>query len=295
MAVILPATPRCRGSKLSGVSRPELLVHGYGLIEGPRVEAGGGLFFSDVTRGGVYRRDPDGGIATVVPRRRGVGGIALHADGGIVISGRDVCHVLDGTSRTLLARPEGVGGFNDLFADAAGRVWVGSLRSDPFALGPERETGECYRIDAPERAVVLYRGVGLSNGIGVSPDGRVLYHSDTALGVILAHDLAEDGGVSNRRSFAACDAPDGLAVDAEGGLWVASYGGGCVRRFDAAGKPRPPVEVPAKLVASCCFGGDDLRDLIVTTHDNTDDESRAGSIFRLRVDVPGLPPNLARI
>ena len=273
----------------------ETLAHGYGLIEGPRVDSDGNLFFSDVTNGGVHRRAPDGAVTTVVPRRRGVGGIALHAEGGLVISGRDVCHVKDGTTRILLERPEGVGGFNDLFVDAAGRVLVGSLRSNPFELGRERETGECWRIDGEGKSVVLYDGVGLGNGIGFSPDAGTLYHSDTAAGAVLAHDVAPDGSVSNRRVFAECDAPDGLAVDAAGGVWVASYGGGCVVRFDATECVERRVAVPAKLVSSCCFGGDDLRDLIVTSQDNTEAPERRGSIFRLRTDLPGLPPPLAQV
>jgi sugar lactone lactonase YvrE len=239
----------------------EVLVHGYGLIEGPRVDLDGNLYFSDVTEGGVYRRARDGG----------------------------------GSSRILFERPEGVGGFNDVFVDAAGRVLTGSLRSDPFQLGYERTPGECYRIDAEGKATVLYAEVGLSNGIGFSPDGRILYHSDTAAGHVIAHDVAPDGEVSNRRTFAECDAPDGLTVDAEGGVWVASYGGGRVLRFDAAGALEREVEVPAQLVASCCFGGADLRDLYVTTQDNAEASERKGTIFRLRVDVAGLPPSLARV
>ena len=81
--------------------RFETLAYGYGLIEGPRVDGAGNLYFSDVTNGGVFRRRPDGSIDTVVPKRRGVGGIALHADGGIVISGRNICHVRDGVTRVL--------------------------------------------------------------------------------------------------------------------------------------------------------------------------------------------------
>ena len=273
----------------------ETLAHGYGLVEGPRMDSNGNLFFSDVTLGGVYRRAPDGAVTTVVPKRRGVGGIALHAGGGLVISGRDVCHVKNGATRILLERPEGVGGFNDLFVDAAGRVLVGSLRSNPFDLRREREAGECWRIDGEGKSAVLYDGVGLSNGIGFSPDGRTLYHSDTAAGAVLAHDVAPDGSVANRRVFAECDAPDGLAVDAAGGVWVASYGGGRLVRFDPAGRAERRVEVPAKLVSSCCFGGDDLRDLVVTSQDNREAPERRGSIFRLRIELPGLPSPLARV
>ena len=112
----------------------ETIVTGYQLIEAPRVDAENRLYFSDARGGGIYRRSPDATIETIVPKRRGVGGIALHADGGVVISGRDISHVRDGESRTVF-RLEGVPGFNDLTTDADGRVLVGSQRFDPFAAG----------------------------------------------------------------------------------------------------------------------------------------------------------------
>src|SRR5262249_56147896 len=113
--------------------RFDTLAYGYGLIEGPRVDGAGNLYFSDVTNGGVYRRRPDGSIDTVVPRRRGVGGIALHADGGLVISGKNICHVTDGTTRILFARDDAPG-FNDLFTDPRRRVYTRTMKSDPFNL-----------------------------------------------------------------------------------------------------------------------------------------------------------------
>ncbi len=273
----------------------EILASGYGLIEGPRADAAGGLHWSDVTRGGVYRRAPDGRVETVIPKRRGVGGIALHAQGGIVVSGRDVCHVRDGETRVLLERPEGVGGFNDLFTDAAGRVYVGSLRQDPFETAAERRAGELYRIDLSGEVTVLYGDVGLSNGIGFSPDGRVLYHSDTSSGAIVAHDVDAGGALSSRRVFARVGMPDGLAVDAEGGVWVALFGGGRVLRFRPDGARDRSVRVPALQVTSLCFGGADGRDLYVTTADNSDDAERLGTVFRTRVEIPGLPAPPARV
>src|SRR5262245_53505358 len=101
----------------------ETLAFGYGLAEAPRVDEQGRLYFSDVLGGGVYRWSPDGTVATVVPKRRGVGGLVLHADGGLVVTGRDVVHVRDGESRPLLA-VDGVVGFNDLTTDRHGRVFV---------------------------------------------------------------------------------------------------------------------------------------------------------------------------
>jgi xylono-1,5-lactonase len=274
----------------------ETLCFGYGLIEGPREDAAGNLYFSDVTNGGVHCRALDGTISTVVPRRRGVGGIALHAAGGLVISGKDVCHVRGGETRVLLTR-ESVGaiGFNDLFTDAAGRIVVGSLRSDPFADGP-RIPGSLYRIELDGRASELYGDIGLTNGIGLSPDGRTIFHSDTAATAIVAHDLTADGKAVNRRVHARVDGmPDGLAVDAQGGVWVAVYGGGCVMRFAPDGGLERRVEVPARNVTSLCFGGKDDRDLYVVTADNTEAEERKGTVFRARSEIAGVRVASARV
>jgi xylono-1,5-lactonase len=279
----------------------ETLAFGYGLIEGPRVAPDGSLYFSDVHNGGVRRLDPDGSIEVVVPKRRGVGGIALHADGGLVISGRNICHVRDGETRILYERDD-VGGFNDLFADAQGRVYAGSLRDDPFAVTKDRKTGDAYRIDAPGEAVTLYTGVGLSNGIGFSPDGRRLYHVDSAINGVLVHDVDEAGDVdgASGETFVRLDrgTPDGLTVDSDGGVWVAVVGEGVVARFTPDGNLDRRVAVPATTVTSLCFAGPERDQLIVVTADNTDDASRGGTVFRLPasdVGATGLAPPLARI
>lgn len=272
----------------------ETLAWGYGLVEGPRVDGDDNLYFSDVHNGGVHRRAPDGTIETVVPKRRGVGGIALHADGGLVISGRNICHVRDGETRVLFA-PDAPG-FNDLFVDAAGRVLCATMRSDPFAFDGPRTPGECWLIDADGTATELYGDVALTNGIGLSPDGAVLYHADTTRGV-WAHDY-DDGAVSNRRLFVQRDdlQPDGLAVDEDGTVWVADVSGsGAVRAFAADGTEVGRVEVPAQMVTSVCFGGPDRCDLYVVTGDNTEDPDRGGTIYRTRADVAGCRVAMATV
>jgi gluconolactonase len=276
--------------------RFETLATGYGLVEGPRVDDENRLFFSDARGGGVFCRTPDGEIELVVPKRRGVGGIAIHADGGIVISGRDISHVRDGHSRIVFRR-DGVPGFNDLFTDAQGRVLVGSQKADPFAEGAKTVPGELYRIGLDGAIEELYGDVGLTNGIGFSPDGTRLYHSDSARGHVIGHTLGPEGGCTQRCVFTAPEsgAPDGLAVDEEGGVWVALYGAGCVSRYTPDGKLDHVLEIPARLVASLCFGGPDRRDLYVVTGDNTNDRALGGSIFRTRVDVAGLPAPKATV
>ena len=279
----------------------EMLTWGFGLIEGPRPDPEGGLYFSDVTRGGVHHLGPDGEVTLAVPKRRGVGGIALHADGGLVLSGRNVCHVRVGVTRILFELPD-VGGFNDLYADEAGRVYVGSLRDDPFSDRAERKAGEAYRVDGEGDGKEVYRDVGLSNGIGLSPDGRRLYHCDSAAQAVLVHAIDEKGDVdpSSRAVFATVKGgiPDGLAVDTEGGVWVAVYGGSRVERFAPDGTSDRSLPVPAEAVTSLVFAGQDLGDLVVVTADNTEHPEREGTVFLYPasdVGARGLPAPLARI
>jgi len=272
----------------------EMLACGYGLIEGPRVDTDDNLYFSDVPNGGVYRRSPDGEITTEIPKRRGVGGIALHADGGLVVSGRNICHVKDGQTRIVFDNNSP--GFNDLMTDAEGRVVCGTIRSDPFAEESERVPGEAYRIGLDGTVEEMYGDVALTNGIGFSPDGATVYHADTGNNHLICHDVVDDRYV-NRRALGESKSfnPDGLAVDESGVIWVADFLAGCVRGVDDDGDEVGRIDVPSRAVTSVCFGGADRRDLYIVTADNTEDPGRLGTIFRTRADVPGVPVALARV
>lgn len=274
----------------------ETLAYGYGLLEGPRVDSSDNLYFSDVPNGGVYRRSPNGEVNVAVPKRRGVGGIALHADGGVVVSGKNICHVKDGQTRILFQRDD-IPGFNDIFTDSAGQVYAGSLRSDPFKEGT-RTPGELWRIVGEGKAVEMYGSVGLTNGIGFAPGEKIIYHADSAGPHLIVHDVMSDGTMKNRRTIAQMSGgtiPDGLCVDENGGIWVAVYGGRCAARYTPDGKLDQKVEVPAKAVTSVCFGGKDRRDLYIVTADNTEVPERKGTVFRTRVETPGLAVPLARV
>jgi xylono-1,5-lactonase len=273
----------------------ETLASGYGLVEGPTVDGDGNLYFSDVLGGGVYRRDPDGEITTVVPKRRGVGGIALHADGGVVVSGRDIIHVRDGENRMLFSI-DGLPGWNDICTDSVGRVYAGSIRFAVFDPEATPVPGELWRIDAEGDATSLYDNVLHANGVVLSPGGQTIYHSDTRNNVILVHAIADDGTAGDRRAFHfPPGAPDGMAVDAQGLLWVASAGAGCVVRLTPDGEIDRVLEVPAQTVTSLCFAGEGQHDAYVVTADNTDDPDRRGTIFRISTGVGGAPVHPARI
>lgn len=280
----------------------ETLAYGYGLAEAPvwvppdhELADGpsGGLLFSDVLGGGLHLWSAASGVTTVVPKRRGIGGAALHADGGVVVTGRNVQHVRGSETRTVLSL-EGATGFNDMTTDADGRVYVGSMRFMPFE-GGQPVPGEVWRVDG-DGATELFGDIGWPNGMGFSPDGRTIYISDYATGKVIAHDLTSTGEARNRRVFAESPsrAADGLAVDSEGSVWVA-LGAGGLGRFLAGGTLEEVLEVPAGFVASLCFGGTDGRDLYITTADNTEQPDRRGTVFRTRVDVPGLPVTSASV
>ena len=273
----------------------ELLSSGWGLIEGPRVDEHDNLYFSDVPNGGVRRRTPDGEIELVVPKRRGVGGMVLHADGGVVVSGRNIQHVTEAGSEVLFA-PD-VAGFNDMHTDSSGRVYVGSLRRNPFDESAADVPGELYRINLDGSADEVYGAVRLTNGIGFSPDGTRLYHSDSIPGRVWVSDVDGDT-VTNRREFVQeRKVPDGLAVDVEGGVWVALAEGARVQRYTPDGESDVAVPVPGQFVTSVCFGGADMRDLYIVTGGPSDGGGTAGGgcIFRTRAPVAGVPTPLARV
>jgi gluconolactonase len=276
----------------------ELLAWGYGLVEAPRTDTDGALWFTDITNGGVFRRSPDGQVDTVLPDRRSVGGLVFHADGGIVLSGPDVSHWRDGEFRVLLRR-DGAKAWNDLHTDAEGRVYVGCIRSDLSDLKAAKVPGECYRISPGGEVEELYGDVEITNGIGFAPDGRTLYHVDSTSKGVWAHDVAADGSLSNRRHLGRSaferGIPDGMCVDVDGNLWVAHVGGRRVAKLNPAGELIGEVPVPAKVVTSVAFGGTDWDELYIVTSDNLDDPARGGSVFRGRPGTQGVPTPLARV
>jgi len=137
--------------------------------------------------------------------------------------------------------------------------------------------------------------VTISNGLEWSPDGSLAYYNDTPTGTIWAFDYDRAAGLTNRRPFATppgAGSPDGLTVDAEGGVWSALYDGGAVVHYGPDGVLEDRVEVPTPKVTACTFGGDALDQLFITTSQedvDTDADRLAGSLFRADVGVRGRP------
>jgi gluconolactonase len=255
----------------------DVVAQGFGLAEAPLWD-GESLLFSDVIFGGVKRVGTDGRVQEVLSKRRGIGGMALHEDGGILVSGRDVLHLRpDGEQVVVLDRHPGFTGYNDMGTLGDGSLVVGALRFNPMQ-GETPEPGALVTVkpgdDHPDTTELPI--VNWPNGIACAPDGETFYVADFADGRIWrdAHELwarspSEDA--------------DGIAVDLEGGVWVAFGGGAAVGRF-VEGELVHTIEVPgADFVSSVCFGGPALDDLYVTTRT---------AVLRTRVEVAGLrvPP-----
>ncbi len=280
----------------------ERLAEGYGLIEGPVWSPERGLLFSDVLFGGVYCLGGDGGVSPVFGHRRGIGGMALHEGGGLIVSGRNISYKPfdGGATVTVLDRDEAAGniGYNDLTTDGEGRIYAGSLGASPvFDDGRKPRAGNLYLIDLDGSARVVGTDVQLTNGLGFSPDGSLLYHSDSGRQTVNCYDVADDGSLGEKRPFVrtARGAPDGLVVAEDGSVWVALAGGNGVGVYSAAGEEREFIEIPQPMCTSLCFGGRDLDELYVVSGSEGSAGERDGAIYITRTGVAGLPVPAARV
>lgn len=179
---------------------------------------------------------------------------------------------------------------NDATTDTAGRLWFGTMDD-----GEAEATGRLWRLDPSGPSVSAHDGpYVVTNGPAVSPDGRILYHTDSIGRQIWAFDLDRDGALSRRRLFTqfteADGHPDGMATDAEGGLWVCHWGGGRVTRFQPDGTRDRAIALPAPQVTKCAFAGPHLDRLVVTTAAIGLDRQAhpaAGHLFRIDPGVRG--------
>lgn len=270
---------------------PAVLARPHGLLEGPRIAPDGEFVYSDVLAGGVWGCSPSGALREILPRRRGIGGIVAHADGGWVMSGREVLHLRPGGEQRTLLAEEGACGYNDLGATPGGELLAGELRYRPMA-GEQPRDGRLLRVGS-DGARVLSEAVTWPNGIGVSPDGATVYVSDYARALVLAVPL--DGGEASVFCESPAGSADGLAVDEEGGVWVALGEVGAVARFDAGGRLEETVQVPARFVSSISFGGPDGRTVLLSTADNLVSPELGGTLLLGRSELAGLPVGPVRV
>ena len=284
------------------LEEPEPVANGYGLVEGPVWHDDYGLMFSDVIFGGVYSVNDNKEIEPVFEHRRGIGGMAVHAEGGLVVSGKNVSLKRFGETESILLLDRdpdnGNVGYNDLTTDPVGRIYVGSLGSSPvFDDGLEPRAGDLYVIDLNGQSRVVAEDVQLTNGLGFSPNGRVLYHSDSRRGQIYRYEVGRNGDLKPREVFHEFEsgAPDGLAVAEDGSVWVANAGAGGVAVIDSDGNQRAFISIPVPMCTSVCFGGAGLRTLYIVSGSNGVDGDRRGGVYRYEATVSGLPIPAAKV
>ncbi|MEC5198238.1 sugar lactone lactonase YvrE [Arthrobacter sp. PL16] len=265
--------------------------HGEGPYWDPRR---GELLLVDMMEGDVLVRHEDGTFDRhdVHPRLAGVirgrtsGGYVIGVERGFLFSDDAFTDLVRGP----LAFSDPAVRMNDGGCDTAGRFLCGSM-----GWGGGFGAGALYSLDQDHAVSTVLEGLTVSNGLHFSPDGGTAFLSDTPTGRIdaLGYDV-EAGCFTDRRTFAVVESalgmPDGMAIDAEGGIWTALYGGGAVARYDAAGKLSEHIPLPVTNVTACAFGGRDLSTLfITTTQENIPEgsEPQAGALFSLDAGVAG--------
>jgi D-xylono/L-arabinono-1,4-lactonase len=283
---------------------PELVADTHcALGEGPLWHPGEArLYWTDITAGHLYRYSPTTGEHERCFEGAPIGGFTLQADGSFLLfmdrGAIKRWYPDSGKVETLFEDIPEVrrSRFNDVAADPAGRVFCGTM-------GMPDRNGRLYRLELDGTLHVALHDVGISNGIGFSPDQEHVYYTDTSLSRIDVFDYdVSTGEIANRRPFAKVSPgdglPDGMTVDKQGGVWSARWDGSCLVRYTPDGHEARRVTFPAKKVSSAIFGGPDLRDLYVTTAggDNRADEgSGAGALFRVRPGIQGLPEPESRV
>jgi sugar lactone lactonase YvrE len=249
------------------------------------------LVWVDIEAGLVHRLDVERSTTLTLDLGQPVGVAVPRRDGGLAVAVADGFALLPAGA----ARPSAVvivddrrnTRMNDGACDAAGRFWAGTLTYD------RRATAALYRWDGDYPPVLVLDGVTTSNGIGWTPDGRAMLYVDTATGAldVLPFDI-DTGQVGKRRRLAEIDPadgrPDGLTVDAEGGIWLALWGGSAIHRYLPDGRLDRKLQLPVSQVTSCCFGGDDLATLFVTSAARGVRERSAGAVFACRPGCVGL-------
>jgi len=219
------------------------------------------LYWLDIPEGIIYRYDPETGMVEEVYRGGIVGGYTIQEDGSLLLFMEEGLVKLWKNNKliTLIEEVPALKGtrFNDVIADPTGRVFCGTMPD-------KRGEAYLYRLDIDGTLTLILNKVGLSNGMGFTPDKKQMYFTDSKKGEIYVFDYnVKDGSLSNHRLFLKVEEegiePDGLTVDVEGYVWSARWNGSCIKRFTPDGKEDLEVFFPARKITCITFAGKDYR------------------------------------
>jgi sugar lactone lactonase YvrE len=244
------------------------------------------LYWTDIPTGRLFSYDPHTGSHAQIYSGRLVGGFTFQSDGGILLF-RDCGNIAlwrNGQCIELLEKILGEedSRFNDVIAEPNGRVFCGTMSTS-------NAKGRLYRLDTDGQLTPILDEIGCSNGMGFSPDLKNFYHTDSFAGEIYSFDYdVIRGTLANRKIFATIPSsvglPDGLTVDLDGNIWSALWDGSSLLQFRADGTLLRQIFLPARKVSSLTFGGDELRDIYVTTAGGNHkalEGMNAGALFRI--------------
>ncbi len=265
------------------------------------------LFWNDMNASLVFSYDgKNGKVETLNTGGLNAAGMAFNQSGELVFAGSSGLHLwrASGEHRTLLTQHgDEILNFNDILADPQGRLYAGTWY---WGAQEYEKLGKLYLIEADGSISIQDEGIELSNGLGLSPDEKTLYYSDSTARKIFAYDVnSATGALSRRRVFVDVPLtegmPDGLTVDAQGFIWSAQWYGSQIVRYDPDGKVERRIQIPAAQVTCMAFGGADWNELYITTASEdwptrfappNYDSSKVnpgGDLYRLKLDIQGKP------
>ena len=295
MRLRVPVAAPAGNAKMPPVTDLPVLLNGLGFAEGPRWHDDR-LVFSDMGTKQVISVDLDGKAEELCVVDNRPSGIGWLPDGSMIVVSQNDRRLLRLVGGELVEHAD-ISGLasapcNDMVVDGRGNAYVGNpgydMRNPPSPL----PTAEVVLVRADGSAAVVDREVRFPNGSVVTPDNRTLIVGETMGQRLTAFDIAEDGTLANRRLYADMKgrAPDGIALDAEGAVWVADANNHACVRVKEGGEITDVVELGERHCFACALGGPDRRTLFLLTGDGFSGEairSRTGSIVTTTVDVPG--------
>jgi sugar lactone lactonase YvrE len=227
------------------------------------------IWYSDVIKGGVHGVKPDGTrIASFDDDRMWTGGVLMNADGSVLSSGPGGIRWNNPDSKKsgwLVREIDGkaINGINEMWPDGTGGIFFGTNDIEMVEKAQPTRPTAIYRLALDGQVIKLADEVNFSNGIAYDSQRRRFYCSDT-FNVAWAWDVESDLTLGQRRVFLKKEDCDGMALDAEGNVWITGFRSpGILTRVTPDGQTLDPVPTPEGSATQVRFGGGDLRDYYI--------------------------------